>query len=333
MTSTMLKVCSLRTEIPTRAGLVRAVNDVSFTVNVGQLVGIVGETGAGKSLTVRSILGLLPSPARVVEGVVTLHDRDLLTLPPKALRKVRGSEISFVPQNPFGALHPTMRLEDQFASLVNAHRAGNRKTGRRMAMEVLARLGIPQPDRVLRGFAHELSGGMAQRVVIAMALILSPDLVIADEPTTGLDLTVQMQILDLVVDLLQSERRAMLLVTHDLGVVAQYCDRVVVMYAGTIVEEGPVRKVFREPAHPYTRALLSAVPNSGRPLKPLGGTLPSLIDYPPGCAFADRCPVALPRCRVDLPQKVQVESGWEAACHLIESPRSVARPRAAKERI
>jgi peptide/nickel transport system ATP-binding protein len=314
----LLDVRDLETQFLTRHGVVHAVNGVSMQIREGELVGLVGETGSGKSAMVRSIIGLIRKPGRVVSGEVLFQDLDLRTSSANRLRRVRGRGIGFVPQNPFAALHPVVKLEQQFENVIRAHRDISRAECRTLAEQVLGQLAISDPRRVLNGYAHELSGGMAQRVVIGLALALDPPLVIADEPTTGLDVTVQRQLLDLISELLQRDRRAMLLVTHDLGIVAQYCNRVVVMYAGTVVESGPVREVFLRPAHPYTRALLDAVPDAGRPLTILGGSIPNLVHYPEGCAFHDRCAFAFDRCKTERPALRVTEGARERACHLSE---------------
>jgi oligopeptide/dipeptide ABC transporter ATP-binding protein len=299
--SNVLEVRGLTTRFFTRRGAVQAVNDVSFNVPRRGITGIVGESGCGKSATIRSILGLVPSPGRVVAGEAFLEGRDLLSMPPGELRKVRGSSIGFVAQNPFGALNPVLKIRKQFHKVIAAHRDVSKEESLEIAREQLRRVGIPGVDRVLDGHAHELSGGMAQRVVIGMALSLDPRLVIADEPTTALDVTIQRQILDLIRELVLSEDRSMLLVTHDLGVVAQYCDEVVVMYAGKVVETGPVRDVFATPAHPYTQALLESVPRRGELLRALTGRVPDLIDYPTGCPYRFRCALADDRCAEEAP--------------------------------
>lgn len=297
----VLEVEGLTTKFFTRRGAVQAVNDVSFTVPRRGITGIVGESGCGKSATIRSILGLVPSPGRVIAGAARLEGRDLLAMSPSDLRAVRGSSIGFVAQNPFGALNPILRIRQQFHNVISAHRPVSKDESLEIAREQLRRVGIPGVDRVLDGHAHELSGGMAQRVVIGMALSLDPRLVIADEPTTALDVTIQRQILDLVRELVLSEQRSMLLVTHDLGVVAQYCDEVVVMYAGKVVETGPVRDVFTSPAHPYTLALLESVPRRGELLRALTGRVPDLISYPTGCPYRFRCSLADDRCESEAP--------------------------------
>ena len=316
----LLAVSDLRTEFATPNGTAKVVNGVSFDVPAGEIVGIVGETGCGKSVTIRSVLGLVRAPGEVVGGQARLGDTDLIGLRAKDLRAIRGKRIGFVAQNPFSALNPVMRIERQFANIIAAHegRSSARRTTRERALQALSDVGIAGPERVLRGYTHQLSGGMAQRVVIAMAMILDPELVIADEPTTGLDLTVQRQILDLIKGLVEEGHRSMLLVTHDLGVVAQYCSQVVVMYAGQVVESGPVGTVLRRPEHPYTAALLAAIPRRGHELVHLKGRLPDLVDYPQGCAFADRCPKVSDRCRVEAPSETAVAGGHTYRCHFPE---------------
>jgi ABC-type dipeptide/oligopeptide/nickel transport system ATPase component len=266
---TGLHVQDLVTEFHSRGGVTRALHGISFDVGANEVVGIVGESGSGKSTVVRSVIKLLMPPGRVMEGTAEFHGQDLIRLPERQIRHIRGKEIGFVAQNPFSALNPVVRIEKQFANIAKAHglRADAELRGR--ALDLLASSGVNQPERVMRGYAHELSGGMAQRVVIAMALYLNPRLVIADEPTTALDLTVQRQVLDTLTRLTKGSGRSMLIVTHDLGVVANYCDRVLVMYRGRIVEHGPVSEVFVRPKDPYTVSLLDSVvqPKAAVPLK------------------------------------------------------------------
>ena len=312
----LLAVRDLRTRFHTRRGVVHAVEDVTFDVGHGSLLGIVGETGCGKSATIRSILGLVRPPGRVLSGSAVFEGEDLLGLAPKQLRKLRGARIGFVAQHPWGALNPILKIRKQFYNIITAHRTATTDECHDMALEALQDVEISGPKRVLDGYAHELSGGMAQRVVIAMAMILQPRLVIADEPTTALDVTVQRQILDLMQALISEGRRSMVLVTHDLGVVAQYCDSVVVMYAGKVVESGLVADVFTRPAHPYTNALLESVPRAGEPLIPLSGRVPDLTDYPTGCPYRDRCKYAHDRCLVEAPLPREVGPGREVSCHL-----------------
>ena len=298
----LLSVAELKVEFVTKLGTVKAVNGISFGVSEGEIVGVVGETGCGKSATARAIIGLLRRPGRVTHGTIEFDGVEVLSLPPRALRGIRGSGLGFVPQNPFGSLNGTLRIERQFRNVFRAHGAASRDEIRSLSIKTLEDVGISDPERILRGYAHELSGGMAQRVAIALALSLDPKLLIADEPTTGLDLTIQRQILDLLHQLVTVRGRSMVLVSHDLGVVAQYCSRVLVMYAGVIVESGPVREVLKTPSHPYTRALLAAVPRRGRPLQGLPGSVPDPIDYPVGCPFYARCEVRVdPRCATQVP--------------------------------
>ncbi|WP_138415792.1 ABC transporter ATP-binding protein [Sinomonas gamaensis] len=253
-----LKVNDLVTEFATRRGVVEALHGISFEVGENEVVGIVGESGSGKSTVVRSVIRLLVPPGRVASGTVEFAGRPLLELRESELRAIRGKDIGFIAQNPFSALNPVLRLEKQFANIAKAHGVKADDGARRRAVDLLAATGVSDPERVIRGYAHELSGGMAQRVVIAMALYLNPRLVIADEPTTALDLTVQRQVLDTLRRLTVESGRSMLIVTHDLGVVNAYCQRVLVMYKGSIVEQGRVAEVFTAPQHPYTASLLSS---------------------------------------------------------------------------
>jgi peptide/nickel transport system ATP-binding protein len=312
----MLKVDSLSTWYWTRRGPVRAVNQVSFVVKERQTVGIVGETGSGKSTVVRSLTRLIRPPGRIMEGRVELGGVSLLELKERELRKVRGAQVGFVGQSPFGALHPILTVETQFRNVLNAHRRIPKAEAYSIARGLLHDVGIPGPERVLSSYCHELSGGMAQRVVIAIAMVMKPVLLIADEPTTALDLTVQRQILDLLRSLTTRGDTSVLLVTHDLSVVAQYCDWVVVMYAGKVVEQGPVDRVFVQPMHPYTRALLDAVPQAGRRLVGLMGSPVDLIDYPTGCPYRATCPLAFERCAVEAPAPHLEDGDRQVSCHL-----------------
>jgi peptide/nickel transport system ATP-binding protein len=311
-----LHVRDIETRFKTTHGEIHAVNGVSFDVADGELVGIVGESGSGKSVTINTILGLIRASNTISSGVATFGGRDLIAMRSGDLRKIRGAEIGFIAQNPFGALNPVLRLSRQFENAVRAHRRVDRKTIRCQALEMLGHVGIHQPERVLDGYAHELSGGMAQRVVIALALMLDPTLVVADEPTTALDVTVQKQILDLISALVRERERSMLIITHDLGVVANYCDRVVVMYCGRVMEDGPVKEVFRRPYHPYALALLRSVPRAGQSLQTLGGKLPKLNAAPVGCLFRDRCPYRMDVCDRVTPPLREVSPGRKVACHL-----------------
>lgn len=312
----LLEVADLRTEFRTPVGIAHVLNDVSFTVNYGEILGVVGESGCGKSVTVRSVLGLVRPPGKIVGGTAVFQERDLVGMRPRDLRAIRGKNIGFIAQNPFSSLNPVMRISKQFENVLKAHEKEKAKHSYELARAALVDVGIAGPERVLDGYAHQLSGGTAQRVVIAMSMLLNPALVIADEPTTGLDLTVQRQILDLVRKLVREHNRSMMLVTHDLGVVAHYCDRVVVMYAGKIVEEGDVAAVMRAPKHPYTRALLDAIPRPGRPLVHLQGRLPDLVEYPSGCPFSSRCVHAFEPCAREWPTVQVAHAGQRFWCHL-----------------
>lgn len=319
----VLSVSNLTARYETRGGNVCAVNDVSFNVGQGEIVGIVGESGCGKSATIRAFMGLMARPGRIVDGTALFQDRDLITMKHKDLRSIRGEAIGFIAQNPFGALNPILTLREQFRSVIRAHRSGvSRAEMDKIALAALVSVGIPSPERVLSGHGHELSGGMAQRVVIAIALVLDPMLLIGDEPTTALDVTLQRQILDLIRARVVDAGRSMLLVTHDLGVVAQYCDRVVVMYAGKVVEQGDVSSVLPDPAHPYTKALLDSVPRRGETIRALAGRVPDLTNYPVGCPFADRCPHTMDVCLTTAPKLSpvvgSVEHGRTASCHLTD---------------
>lgn len=263
MTTPLLEIENLFAEFRSGKRAKRVLDGVSLTVDHNEIFGLVGESGSGKSTTARCVIGLLPAAGRM-SGRIMFNDQDLAAMSTRSLRQVRGAQIGFVAQNPFDALNPVLSIGKQFENVILAHRRGTRREVREDATELLASVGIPDPDRVLRGYAHELSGGMAQRVVLAIALSLDPQLLIADEPTTALDLTVQRQVLDLMRSIVESTNRSMLLVTHDLTVVATYCERVGVMYRGKILEVGDVESVFTRPQHPYTKALLEAAGGKSR---------------------------------------------------------------------
>ncbi len=288
----LLVVEDLHTSFHTRDGVVRAVDGISFSVDRGEVVGLVGESGCGKSVTSLSILRLIAKPGRIEGGRVWFDGRDLLALSGDEIRKIRGDRISMIFQQPTSALNPVWDVGRQLGETLELHRNMKRKAARDRALELLQMVGISDPERRLKAYPHELSGGMAQRVMIAMALACEPDLLIADEPTTALDVTIQAQILDLMRQLRQETGTAIILITHDLGVVAEMCDRVAVMYAGEIVEQTDVRTLFREPSHPYTRGLIGSIPVMGEirdELAVIPGNVPNLIDLPPACRFAPRC--------------------------------------------
>jgi peptide/nickel transport system ATP-binding protein/oligopeptide transport system ATP-binding protein len=300
----------------------QALNGVSFHVDAGEILGLVGETGAGKSLTAMAAMGLLRPPARIPRGRIRFEGRDLVG-DPRALEGVRGRRMTMIVQSPLTSLDPLKRVGDQLVRMQRVHQPGLSKAeARQRAEAVLAAVRIPDPARRMQAWPHELSGGMAQRVLIAMALVNDPALVIADEPTTGLDVTVQAQVLDTLRDLVRARNLGALVITHDLGVVAQYCARMAVMFAGRIVEDGPVHQVLGRPAHPYTRALVASLPGRIAQLgyTVTGGTPPDLYALPSGCLYRDRCPQAQPAC-LAVPPRVALADGHGAACHFAEAPR------------
>jgi peptide/nickel transport system ATP-binding protein len=288
----LLDVRGLQTSFHTRDGVVRAVTGVDFSVHRGEVMGLVGESGCGKSVTSLSILRLIAPPGRIEAGEVLFDGTDLLKLRERDMRRVRGERISMIFQQPTSSLNPVYDVGMQVGEVLEIHRALKRRAARDRAMELLRMVGIPDPRRRLDAFPHELSGGMAQRVMIAMALACEPELLIADEPTTALDVTIQAQILDIMRSLQRETGTAIVLITHDLGVVAEMCDRVAVMYAGEIVEQSDVASLFADPKHPYTRGLIGSVPRLGderEELAVIPGSVPNLIDLPTGCRFAPRC--------------------------------------------
>jgi len=300
----LLSVRNLRVEIPTPRGPLVAVDDVSFDVAAGQTVGLVGESGCGKTTTLRAVLSLLRRPATVTGGQIRYDGRDLLTMPAGELRRVRGGEVATIFQEPMSALDPLMRVGRQIAEAVRSGTGASQRAAQARAVELMRRVGIPDPRRRARAYPHELSGGMRQRVMIAIALAGEPRLILCDEPTTALDVTIQDQILGLLGDLQAEQDLALLFVTHDLPVVSQLCSEVVVMYAGKVAEGGPVTQVLSEPAHPYTRGLLRAAPTFDRPggvdrsqpLESIPGMPPDLVEPPSGCRFHPRCPLAVEEC-------------------------------------
>lgn len=306
-------------DIDNQIRVAKALNDVSFSLDAGKVLGFVGETGAGKSLTAQSICGLLRPPARIVGGRVIFDGQNLTQMPADDLNTLRGAEIAMVVQNPRTSLDPLTRIGDQLVRIHQAHMGGPVAASRARALEMMKAVGIPDPQNRARAWPHELSGGMAQRILIAMALMNDPKLLIADEPTTGLDVTVQAQILDLLKDLTERFSMAMLIITHDLGIVAHYSDDAAVMFAGTIVESGPVSAIFDNPAHPYTRSLIAAAPERlrvGGGAK-LGGQPPDLYNLPSGCPFLYRCEHAQAICATPPPRK-DMGAHHVAMCHFAQ---------------
>lgn len=321
---TLLDVQSLQVAFPGTAGDVRAVDGITFTVGQGETVCLVGESGCGKSLTALSLLRLVPLPGRITAGSQIRFDgRDMLTLDDTALRSIRGRQMAMIFQEPMTALNPVLSVGEQIAEVVRVHTRGSRADAWQQAVSMLAQVGIADAPARAKQYPHELSGGMRQRVMIAMALVLSPRLVIADEPTTALDVTIQAQILELLREMRARTGMALLLITHDLGVVAEMASRVIVMYAGRVVEEAPVTSLFANPSHPYTEGLLAAMPRLGSELDRLTtirGSVPPLGALPSGCAFRDRCPHAFARCATEEPALYQVGPAHRSRCHLIQEP-------------
>ncbi len=317
----LLEVRGLRTSFFTRYGVVRAVDGIDFHVDRGEVVGLVGESGCGKSVTSLSMLRLISQPGRIEAGSVVFDGQDLLTLPSEKMRQIRGNRISMIFQQPTSSLNPVMNIGSQLAEVLEIHRNMKKKAALGRALELFRMVGISDPARRLKAYPHEMSGGMAQRVMIAMALACEPELLIADEPTTALDVTIQAQILDLMRNLQRDLGTAIVLITHDLGVVAEMCDRVAVMYAGEIVEQTDVHTLFARPSHPYTRGLIGSIPVPGiirDALEVIPGNVPNLIDLPAGCRFGPRCLVReaerVEGCLEVHPELRVLEAGHDVRC-------------------
>jgi oligopeptide/dipeptide ABC transporter ATP-binding protein len=309
-----------------------AVRDLSFSIAAGEVLGLVGESGSGKSITSLAIMRLLPPQARISGEILFGENgspRNLAALPADTMRQLRGSRIAMIFQEPMTALNPVMRVGDQIAEAVLAHRACSKADAAKAAVQAMTEVAIPEPDRRARDYPHQLSGGMRQRIMIAMAIVNRPQLLIADEPTTALDVTIQAQILELLAQLRAKFGLTMLFISHDLAVVSQVADRVAVMYAGSLVELGVKQQIFQAPAHPYTRGLLRAVPNlrteRGRPLGTIDGTVPPLHAMPSGCAFEPRCEFRLPECKHAVPPLIEVGHGHWARCPVVNAPAINAR--------
>ena len=321
----LLEVNDLKTHFDTREGLVKAVDGIDFHVNRGEVLGLVGESGCGKSVTSLSVMGLVPHPGEVVAGEILFNGKNVVNMKKSELRKLRGEHISMIFQQPTSALNPVHRAGLQIKEVFELHRDWSEDIEEQAVIEMLAKVGIPDPESRARAYPHELSGGMAQRVMIAMALACAPELLIADEPTTALDVTIQAQILDLMRDLQASSNTAVILITHDLGIVAEMADRVAVMYAGKIVEETDVRTLFKEPRHPYTQGLIGSIPILGQlkaSLATIPGVVPTLIDLEPGCRFASRCVSrvehGLDICLDREPDLIEIADGHKVRCWLYQ---------------
>ncbi|CAL9572058.1 Oligopeptide transport ATP-binding protein OppD [Streptomyces sp. enrichment culture] len=315
----LLDVRDLRVEFRTRDGVARAVNGVSYHVDAGETLAVLGESGSGKSVTAQAIMGILDTPpGRITGGEVRFRGRDLLKLKEDERRRVRGAEMAMIFQDALSSLNPVLPVGDQLGEMFVVHRGMSKKDARARAVELMDRVRIPAARERVKQYPHQFSGGMRQRIMIAMALALEPALIIADEPTTALDVTVQAQVMELLAELRREYRMGLILITHDLGVVADVADRIAVMYAGRIVESAPVHDLYKAPAHPYTRGLLDSVPRldlKGRELRAIRGLPPSLTRIPPGCAFHPRCPMARDVCRTDVPPLYEVPETRGSACH------------------
>jgi oligopeptide/dipeptide ABC transporter ATP-binding protein len=317
----LLEVRDLTAAFSAQGGWMPAVREVGFVLERGEVVGLVGESGCGKSVTALSLMRLLPDPpGRILNGSVLLAGEDIVQMREPDLRRVRGGRIAMVFQDPFSCLNPTMSLGDQIMEAIQAHAPMNRHKARERAMELLRSVHMPSPEMRMRQYPHQVSGGQRQRVMIAVAFAGNPELIIADEPTTALDVTVQAQVLALMLDLRSRTNAAILLITHDLGIVAETCDRMLVMYAGRIVEEGTTASVFRRPLHPYTQGLLASLPSLSGPrvarLPSIPGQPPALAEITSGCAFAERCPRAMDVCRATDPERLDMGEGAAVRCHL-----------------
>lgn len=321
----LLEVKNLKTYFYTEDGVVHAVDGVDFSIFPGEVLGIVGESGCGKSVTSLSIMRLISTPGKIVDGEINFDGKNLVTASDEEMMQVRGNRISMIFQQPQSALNPVFRAGDQISEVLNIHQDFGKKAGEERAVELLKLVGIPEPNRRAEAFPHELSGGMSQRVMIAMALACVPDLLIADEPTTALDVTIQAQILDLMRDMKKQLGSAMMLITHDLGVIAEMANRVVVMYAGEIVEESPVASLFDKPHHPYTQGLIGSIPVLGElreRLDVIPGSVPNLINLPQGCRFAPRCRARVDHnlsiCTEQHPGLIEVADGHKVRCWLYQ---------------
>jgi len=319
----LLEVKNLKTYFYTEDGIVRAVDGVNFEVHPGEVLGIVGESGCGKSVTSLSIMRLVAKPGKIDSGEILLDGENLLNLSEEEMTKVRGNRISMIFQQPQTALNPVFRVGDQLSEVLNVHQDMGREAGHKRAVALLKMVGVPDPERRVEAYPHELSGGMAQRVMIAMALACVPEVLIADEPTTALDVTIQAQILDLMRDLRREMGTAIILITHDLGVVAEMAERVAVMYAGEIVEQADVNTLFDEPLHPYTQGLIGSIPILGElkeKLDVIPGSVPNLVNLPPGCRFAPRCQArvkyGLTICTEKKPDLDEVKTDHQVRCWL-----------------
>ena len=322
----LLEVKNLHTYFKTRKGTVKAVNDVSYSLEAGKTIGIVGESGSGKSVSAMSILQLLDGNGYIAEGEVIFEGRDLTKLSQQDMYEIRGNKISVIFQEPMTSLNPVFTVKRQLSEPFMIHQGMNKKEAEEKALEMLAAVQIPNPEAVLRQYPHQLSGGMRQRVMIAMMLSREPELLIADEPTTALDVTIEAQILEIIKDLKHTHNTAIMMITHNFGLVAEVADKVAVMYAGELIEYADVFEIFENPQHPYTKLLMKALPRGtkkeGR-LQIIDGSVPRILDKKPGCRFANRCPYAQERCFNETPQEVEVADDHTCRCFLAEAKKEV----------
>ncbi|HTP41214.1 MAG TPA: ABC transporter ATP-binding protein [Nitrospiria bacterium] len=324
MPDQLLSIDHLATHLETTDGIVKAVNDVSLTVTPGRVLGLVGESGCGKTMTALSVMRIVPPPGRIVGGAIRFQGVDLLALPEREMQRVRGRRIAMIFQEPMTALNPVLTVGEQIAEMLRYHLGMRRGDARSRAIELLRQVGVPSPDERYRAYPHQLSGGLRQRVMIAMAISCEPALIFADEPTTALDVTIQAQILDLLRRLQRELRLSVVLISHDLGVIAQMADEVAVMYAGRIVEQSSTATLFNEPLHPYTQGLMKSLPRRAprdrrQRLTAIPGSVPQLQHLPSGCAFHPRCPVAIARCAADEPALKSLAPGHDARCWVAEA--------------
>src|SRR5689334_4851372 len=321
MVQPVLSVRDLRVEFVTRRGILKAIDGISFDITKGEVLGVVGESGAGKSVTGSAVIGLIDPPGRISGGEIRLSGVRIDNLPSEEMRKIRGKRIGMIFQDPLTSLNPLYRIGDQIVETIRTHLPLSEQAARKRAIDLLAEVGIPAPEKRIDGYPHEFSGGMRQRVVIALAICAEPELIIADEPTTALDVSVQAQIIALIKRLGRDHGTAVMLVTHDMGVIAETCDRVAVMYSGRVAEIGPVQDVIKNPLHPYAKGLMGAIPTlagEDKRLVQIPGSMPRLSAIPRGCSFNPRCAFAFDRCRIDRPEPLP-HGAQSVACHLYDT--------------
>jgi len=327
MSQHLLQVKDLHTVFPIESGEVRAVNGINFSLEKGKVMGIVGESGSGKSVTAYSILRILDHPGKISQGEILFEDTDITRLPKNQMREIRGAKISIIFQDPMTSLNPVYSVGNQLTEAILLHTSRNRKQARARALEMLELVGVNEPAKRLKQYPYQLSGGMRQRVMIAMALACEPDILIADEPTTALDVTIQAQILELMRELRDKLGMAIIMITHDLGVIAEMCDEIIVMYAGRVCERGTAEEIFYNPKHEYTKGLLRSIPKmttTRERLIPIGGSPVDLLNLPKGCAFASRCDQAMKVCLEEQPEEIEINNNHRAACWMNVKPQAQA---------